>query len=111
MSQCERIISNIERFGSIDPMSALVDIGVFRLAARVNDLKKDGHCIKSEMVTVQNRFGEYCRVARYSLDLERTLADAITCRANTGISMEKRNELTAKIANLRTRVERMKGVK
>ena len=108
MSQCASILSRLEQRGSIDPMEAMVDLGVFRLAARINDLKADGHSINSEMVTVQNRFGEDCRVARYSIDLEKALADAIVQRSNT-TDMAKRNELTAKIANLRTRVERMKG--
>lgn len=106
MSQCARILSHLEQRGSIDPMEAMLDLGVYRLAARINDLKADGHSINSEMVTVQNRFGEDCRVARYSIDLEKALADAIVQRSNT-TDMATHNELTAKIANLRTRVERM----
>lgn len=109
MNQCERIISHIEHFGSIDPMAALVDLGVFRLAARINDLKADGYRIRSGMVTVQNRFGEDCRVARYSIDLEQALAAAIAERGHFNTDVTRYNELTAEIANLRTRVERMKA--
>ena len=109
MSQCARILSHLEFFGSIDPMAAMLDLGVYRLAARISDLKADGHSIRSEMVTVQNRFGEDCRVARYSIDLEQYLADAIVERGSFNTDVTRYNELTAKIANLRTRIERMKA--
>lgn len=109
MSQCARILSHLEQRGSIDPMEAMVALGVFRLAARINDLKADGHSINSEIVTVQNRFGEDCRVARYSIDLEQALADAIAERGHFNTDVTRYNELTARIAVLRTRVDRMKG--
>lgn len=111
MSQCARILSHLELFGSIDPMEAMLDLGVYRLAARVNDLKADGHSIRAEMVTVQNRFGEDCRVARYSIDLEKVLDDAIAERGHFNTDVARYNELTAKIANLRTRVERISAAK
>ena len=39
MTQCERILKYMRDFGSINPMQAMKDLGVMRLAARVADLK------------------------------------------------------------------------
>lgn len=50
-------------------MQALVELGIFRLAARINDLRKMGYRIAREMVTVLNRYGESCRVAQYRLEV------------------------------------------
>ena len=65
-SQCERLLQRLER-GPVDPMTALNELGVFRLAARVRDLRDDGHKISKQTVKVSNRFGESCRVAQYEL--------------------------------------------
>jgi len=66
-TQCERLLSRMES-GPVNPMAALTELGIFRLAARVNDLRNDGHAIKKETVKVSNRFGESCHVAQYSLE-------------------------------------------
>ena len=47
----------------ITPIDALEWCGCFRLAARISDLKKDGHNISSELET--NRHG--VRYSRYKL--------------------------------------------
>jgi hypothetical protein len=66
-TQAERVLDYIEKFGSITQYEALQDLGVMRLASRISDLKKLGYPIKSEVVTVKNRFGENCFIKRYSL--------------------------------------------
>ena len=66
-SQAQRVIDYIEKNGSITQLQALNDIGVMRLASRISELKKQGHLITSELVTVTNRYGEKCRVKKYSL--------------------------------------------
>lgn len=66
-TQAERVLGYIEKFGSITQYEALQDLGVMRLASRISDLKKQGYPIKSEVVTVKNRFGENCFIKRYSL--------------------------------------------
>lgn len=66
-TQSDKILDYMERFGSITQYDALMDLGVMRLASRISDLKKHGVPIKSEMETVQNRFGENCKIKRYSL--------------------------------------------
>ena len=66
MTQCERVLDRLQR-GPITPMEAWNELGVYRLAARVSDLKEAGHKIVKRTVNVANRFGEICRVARYEL--------------------------------------------
>ena len=66
MSQCERIYAALQR-GPLTAMQAEIDLGVCRLAARINDLRMQGHDIHTEMATVINRFGEECRIGIYRL--------------------------------------------
>ena len=65
-TQAQRVIDYIREFGSITQIEALRDIGVMRLASRITDLKRRGYDITGTMVTVENRWGEKCRVKRYS---------------------------------------------
>ena len=60
------IIDFIQKNGSITTLQAF-GIGVARLASRVFDLKTKGVPIQREMIEVENRKGEKCRVARYWL--------------------------------------------
>lgn len=70
-TQAQRVLDYIERFGSITQHEASIDLGVARLASRISELKKNGHNIKGEMITVKNRFGENCSVKRYSMGGDR----------------------------------------
>jgi hypothetical protein len=62
MNQTQQILQHMQKRGSITPMLALKLFGSFRLAARVDDLKRAGHHINSVMVS---RGGK--RFAAYSL--------------------------------------------
>lgn len=66
-TQCQRILDYMLDHGSITQLEALKDLGVFRLASRISEMRKDGYQITSELVKVENRYGETCRVKRYSL--------------------------------------------
>lgn len=66
-TQNERIIDYIEQFGGITQLEALRDLGVMRLASRISDLKRRGYPIISTHESVNNRFGEKCRIKRYTL--------------------------------------------
>ena len=66
-TQCEKIVEYMQKHGSITQVQAFVDIGCFRLASRISDLKKQGYAIRSEMVKVKNRYDEDVQVAKYSL--------------------------------------------
>lgn len=67
-TQTERLLSYLQQNGSIDPMTAWVELGVYRLGARIFDLKAAGHNITTGTKKVKNRFDEDCRVALYTLE-------------------------------------------
>ena len=62
MSQKADILKWLKR-EPITPAQALAHLGSFRLAARIDELRQDGHPIYTEMVEVYG--GKH--VARYSL--------------------------------------------
>lgn len=66
-NQCERLLKRLE-VGPVDPMVALSELGIYRLAARAFDLKESGYPVIKQTVEVTNRFGESCRVAQYRLE-------------------------------------------
>lgn len=61
-SQAKQILQYMKR-SPITAMDALQHIGSFRLAARIKDLRDEGHEIYTEIVPTEN--GN--RIARYSL--------------------------------------------
>lgn len=65
--QKERILRHLNDFGEIDSMTAMQDYGIMRLASRVDELRKAGHPIVTEVVTGKNRYGETTRWARYRM--------------------------------------------
>lgn len=67
MSQVTDVIKFIRDNGSITTKQAMESLGVFRLASRISEMKAVGIPVEREMVTVYNRKGEACRVARYSI--------------------------------------------
>ena len=60
VNQCEEILSYIETNGGITPKEAENWLGCMRLAARINDLRKKGYNIRTEMKTTD-------KGARYAL--------------------------------------------
>ena len=66
-NQCERILQYLQDFGSITSAQAMMDLGVYRLASRISELKKDGWEIQRTMVRDTNRYGEPVHYAEYSL--------------------------------------------
>ena len=65
--QTDLILMHIEKYGSITSLEAEKEYGIMRLASRINDLRRQGVSIKSEIVTGKNRRGETTHFARYSL--------------------------------------------
>ena len=61
-SQNKMILTFLRRGKWITPLKALYDLGVYRLAARIRDLKNQGHNIKSEMI-----YEHPVKFARYKL--------------------------------------------
>ena len=66
MTQSDMILKHMQTFGTITPIEALSEYGCFRLAARINDLRKE-HNIESKMIERVNQFGGKVRFAEYSL--------------------------------------------
>jgi hypothetical protein len=61
-AQKTQILMHMRRHGAITPLEALKLYGCFRLAARIDDLKRDGWLINSTMVSHRGK-----RYASYSL--------------------------------------------
>lgn len=68
MTQNELVLEYLDQFGSITPLEAMRDLGIYRLSARIADLKSDGYSIITDTVAVPNRRGGKSRIARYRLE-------------------------------------------
>lgn len=66
-SQKKKILRHLETFGSIDPVQALQEYGIHRLAARIDELRRDDWEIDTHIVSTINRFGDEVRYGRYVL--------------------------------------------
>ena len=67
LTQCERILKRIVEKGSISPREAMNKLGIYRLASRVNDLKRRGYNIVGEMKSGKNKYGEKTNFKVYRL--------------------------------------------
>lgn len=65
MTQCERILKYMDDFGTISAAQAMNDLGVYRLASRIHDIKRMGIEIESETRTGKNRYGESTHYSVY----------------------------------------------
>lgn len=68
MTQNERLLMHLKQHGTIQPMEAWNDLGIYRLGARIYDLRDNGYAITKQTVSVINRHGKECRVAEYKLE-------------------------------------------
>lgn len=68
-NQANRILDHMKQGNTIDRLSALVDLGVFELSARIIDLQNAGHSIHKTRKQITNRFGEKASVVEYSLEV------------------------------------------
>lgn len=66
-SQNQLIIDYINKYNSITPLEAMRDLGIYRLASRISDLRKLGYLIIDEWTEVPKRMGGTTRVKRYRL--------------------------------------------
>ena len=67
MSQITDVIEYIRDHGSITSRQAMLNLGCYRLASRINDMRKNGIPVVSEMITVPAHNGKNTRVARYTI--------------------------------------------
>lgn len=68
-TQCDRLLDFMLKHPEkgVTQFEALTDLGILRLASRISELRDEGYPIEKEMVTVINKYGEKCSVARYRL--------------------------------------------
>lgn len=66
-SQNDRLAAYLRKGRTITQMEALDKLGIFRLAARIYDLREMGLDIASDTVEVENRWKETCKITRYYL--------------------------------------------
>lgn len=109
MSQREMILNHLIHRDSITQREASVRYGVGRLAARIEEIRQRGNNIATKMIPVTKSNGESTHVGEYSMSLAQRLGylEAERSMLKMPEQVARYNELTAKIANLRTRVERM----
>ena len=72
-TQCDRLLTYLQRGYKITSLEAWKELGIARLASRINDLRKECDGICDEWVEVPNRYGETCRVKRYWMEKEGVL--------------------------------------
>jgi len=68
MTQNELVLNYMAKHGAITQRLASEQLGVSRLAARIDDLKEAGIKIKTELIHVPTRWGKKARVAKYTLE-------------------------------------------
>lgn len=67
ITQKDRILEYIRKFGSISSFEAYANLGITQLGARIDQLKKEGYEFKTEWESNTNRFGEKTEYKRYYL--------------------------------------------
>ena len=64
MKQSEVVLEALKK-APMTSMEAFVEFGITRLAARIDELRKAGHRIHTERLSMTNRLGSRCVYARY----------------------------------------------
>lgn len=67
MTQNDRIMRHLREYGTITQLEAMQEYGIYRLASRISDLRKEGIKINRTMVKGKNRYGEATCFAEYRL--------------------------------------------
>lgn len=67
LTQCERILRHLNDFGSITSREAMLEYGIYRLASRISDLKKQGYRFDVSFESAKNRYDELTHFAVYRI--------------------------------------------
>ena len=67
-SQKSRILDYLKSGKILTRLNSWETLGVLEAPARISELRQDGYAIRTDMVTVTNRYGEDVRIAKWSLD-------------------------------------------
>lgn len=65
MTQTQMVKEYLEHHYGITPKQAMEELGIYRLSARIYDLKRQGVKIKSAFIDVPTRSGETTKVKMY----------------------------------------------
>lgn len=68
MTQTDRVLAHLEAGKRLTCLNAFHDLGVTQVAARIFELKKDGHPIGTRNIKVTNRYGDEATVVNYYLE-------------------------------------------
>lgn len=69
ISQKKLLLEHLKKYGSIEPLQALREYGMYRLGARISDLKKDGWNIITERIKAKSSItGNFVSFAKYRLE-------------------------------------------
>lgn len=95
----QRIFAYMERWGSISPMEAFMDLRETKLSTRIGEMRRRGIEIECREETGKNRYGQEVRYMRYSLPgVSKRRADA----RRSGIGEERQTgETDAEPVSLR----------
>ena len=66
-NQKQRLLAYLEQGETINPLKAWDELGIYRLASRICDLRKEGIEVKDRWLDVSNRYGEFVKVKQYYL--------------------------------------------
>ena len=64
-TQNQQVLETLKAGQGITALDAQKQFGIMRLAARIADLKAEGHKIVAQKVDVRNRYGQSVKVAKY----------------------------------------------
>ena len=68
MTQVERVLKYLEDGKRLTCLNAFEELGSTQVAARIFELKEQGHDIKTTRKKVTNRYNESCSVAEYFME-------------------------------------------
>ena len=63
--QKNRVLEWLRTHGTLDPLTSLHKLSVYRLSEVIRKLRSEGHAIETEMVRSINQFGEEIRYGVY----------------------------------------------
>lgn len=70
MTQKERILDHLKKYGSITTWESFERYGDTRLSDKIYRLKKDGYDFDEEWITKKNRFGSPVTFKKYILKIK-----------------------------------------
>lgn len=66
-TQKQRILEYLQDGRTLTRLNSWKELGILECPARICELKQEGHNIKTERLTVTNRYGEKVSIAKWRL--------------------------------------------